>query len=194
MDYDMTHAPSSAAGEKRDCAVRAVSIAIGVDYQFALGALAAHGRKSRDGTPMMITHRTLQGLGWTVANIPLETLKGKTVRTIARELPSDGVFLVRTRSHILCVKHGKAEDWTKGRLFKVEEVLRIDLKRCEVCGVVGNTRPIEIPPDSFSDLPQRMRAYLYRCSFTQLSEYYDNLEVKYMCPCCNDEFRRKVTS
>ena len=51
--------------------------------------------------------------------------KGKTIKSIVPHLPKRGVFLIETRSHVLCVRAGQVHDWTDGRRHRITEVHRI---------------------------------------------------------------------
>ena len=51
--------------------------------------------------------------------------KGKTIRSIVPHLPSRGVFLIETSSHVLCVRGGQVHDWTDGRRHRITDVHRI---------------------------------------------------------------------
>lgn len=49
-----------------------------------------------------------------------------TVRSLQRELTT-GTYLVQTDGHLLCLRDGIAEDFTNGRLHRVELVYRVEL-------------------------------------------------------------------
>jgi len=51
--------------------------------------------------------------------------KGKTIKSIVPYLPSRGVFLIETSSHVLCVRAGEVHDWTDGRRHRITNVHRI---------------------------------------------------------------------
>jgi len=49
----------------------------------------------------------------------------KTIKTLADYIPSRGIFLVETASHVLCVRAGKIHDWTKNRRHRITQIHRI---------------------------------------------------------------------
>ena len=72
--------------------------------------------------------------GWNIHDSDIELMKdfkrsrwskGKTIKSIVPHLPSRGVFLIETRSHVLCVRAGQVHDWTDGRRHRITEVHRI---------------------------------------------------------------------
>lgn len=72
--------------------------------------------------------------GWSLDDSDIETMKdfkrsrwskGKTIKSIVPHLPSRGVFLIETSSHVLCVRAGQVHDWTDGRRHRITHVHRI---------------------------------------------------------------------
>ena len=72
--------------------------------------------------------------GWSLDDTDTETMKdfkrsrwakGKTIKSITPHLPSRGVFLIETSSHVLCVRGGEVHDWTDGRRHRITHVHRI---------------------------------------------------------------------
>ena len=49
----------------------------------------------------------------------------KTIKTLPDYLPSRGIFLVETASHVLCVRAGQIHDWTKNRRHRIKAIYRI---------------------------------------------------------------------
>lgn len=124
-EFNSLNAVSALNKERNDCAVIAVACAARIGYQRAHALLAEQGRVKRRGTKMVITTAVLVRLG-------LKTLchrlsKVRTQSTVLAELPASGTFLVRTNSHIFCVRDGVAHDsdWMNRRRSKVREVLEI---------------------------------------------------------------------
>ena len=121
-------ASASKLNEKNDCAVRAVSIAARVPYDVAHRQLAYQGRKPRGTTYDCQYVAALGILGFDVKD---ETVKyrmkgGKTIKTLARLLPSRGVFLIRVRGHIACYRAGALHDWLDpSRRHHVIQVQRV---------------------------------------------------------------------
>ena len=138
-------------GETNDCSVIALAIATGKTYEVAHGALALRGRSFRKGVAMYQIFQALEDLGfdrekvferWTLENGPdfaessqfhqeakryrrSRWANVKTVRTLPEHLPSRGVFLVQTASHVFCARAGEIHDWTEGRKHRVTKIHRI---------------------------------------------------------------------
>ena len=126
--YDVTKGSAIAAGEKNDCAVRAIANAFNITYDVAHAFTAeAFKRKARRGTKAMFV--TLQSLGSVAFDLFSDTLfpetkefklDGKlkpinedythkkvayTVKTFCAKF-SKGTFIVIVHKHALCVKDG----------------------------------------------------------------------------------------
>jgi hypothetical protein len=72
----------------------------------------------------LCTQRAVSVLGLYALDVSKQ-YKGRTVRTLERELPAGKRFLVYTRGHVLGVRHGKVEDYTAGRLHRVTKIEEI---------------------------------------------------------------------
>ena len=147
-------------GESNDCTVKALAIATGISYEQAHGLLALRGRSYRKGTSMSNVWSAIHELGWTATTIvdrPMverherwsqmghkmtttdevkkirkhELFKAKTIKTLSDYLPSRGIFLVETSSHVLCVRAGQIHDWTKNRRHRITQIHRISRKKQE---------------------------------------------------------------
>ena len=126
--YDVTKGSAIAAGEKNDCAVRAIANAFNITYDVAHAFTAeTFKRKARRGTKAMFV--TLQSLGSVAFDLFSDTLfpetkefklDGKlnpinkdythkkvayTVKTFCAKF-SKGTFIVIVHKHALCVKDG----------------------------------------------------------------------------------------
>jgi hypothetical protein len=108
--------------ERADCAVRAVAVATGEDYGRCLMYFAACGRKPRRRTKEKVTKAAVRRLGYKMEPWPVD---GKTVRTVERELPDKGGFILWNSSHLIGYKDGKVIDWSEGKMLRVHEVFRI---------------------------------------------------------------------
>ena len=110
------------------CAVVAVAVAANKKFCKIKSMLEKEGRKHRQGTPISYTTKVLNKLGYR-----LERYDGyswpKTLTTATRMLPSKGTFLLRTRSHITCIKDGVMEDWaatgSRKRVYAIYQVKEI---------------------------------------------------------------------
>lgn len=147
-------------GESNDCTVKALAIATGIPYEQAHGLLALRGRSYRKGTSMSNVWSAMRELGWTATTIvdrPMverherwsqmghkmtttdevkkmrkhKLFNAKTIKTLSDYLPSRGIFLIETSSHVLCVRAGQIHDWTKNRRHRITQIHRISRKKQE---------------------------------------------------------------
>lgn len=107
--------------ERNDCAVRAVAIVTGLDYEVVHEAYRKRGRKRRCGAYTRVTMDVLKDLGFTCKEIKV---KAKTLRTLqqSRELPLWGTFLVRTTKHLTGVVDRAFLDWATTTVKRVRQV------------------------------------------------------------------------
>lgn len=110
--------------EKNDCAVRATAVVTGLDYSVVHEAYRRAGRKSRRGTPTLMTLAVLKSLGFNAREIQV---KAKTMRTLhsTRELPVWGSFLVRSTRHMTGVTDRAFLDWATTTCKRVRQVWEI---------------------------------------------------------------------
>lgn len=125
--------------DSNDCAVIALSLATETDYDKVHKLCETHGRLKKQGTKMTITRKVLKDLGFKARLLHTETfidkypkphsnLKNVTTHHLDRfpeAFDSNKVYLFRTKNHILCVKGGKVQDWTRGRSKHVREIYEI---------------------------------------------------------------------
>ena len=118
-------AESSRLGETRDCAVKAVSLALRKPYKDIHARMRQLGRKRKKGTPNRITRQVIDDLGYWLDDCSRYYMKkAKTIRTLERVLPKKGTFLVWTNGHLLCAKNGEILDWTQNRLHRIKQIKR----------------------------------------------------------------------
>lgn len=98
-----------------DCAVRAVSVALGVDWEQAYALLAANGFSMGDVlNSNSVTGATLRQHGFKRANIPNECPDCFSVADFAKN-NKRGVFMLGTGSHVVTVRDGNYIDsWDSG--------------------------------------------------------------------------------
>lgn len=98
-----------------DCAVRAVSAALGVDWETAYALLAVNGFAMGDIlNSNSVTGATLRQHGFKRANIPNECPDCFTVREFS-ELNPKGTFVLGTGTHVVSVADGRYMDsWDSG--------------------------------------------------------------------------------
>jgi hypothetical protein len=110
-------------GERKDCAVKAISQVCGVSYEKAHNAQRLSGRKFGSRTKNTITKVALNKLGFSCKEInPL----GKRLDRML--IPSGKNYLIYTSGHIIAVKNGEILDFTDGsrripiRMWEIESV------------------------------------------------------------------------
>ena len=108
--------------EKNDCSVKAIAILGNLPYKYAHEAMEREGRLRRDGASTTMILRAVRKLNIWCDKVELE---GKTVRTLGRNLPKKGRFLIFTDGHVLAAVDGEIVDWTSGRLHRIESVYKI---------------------------------------------------------------------
>lgn len=94
----------SGLNEKNDCTVRAVAAALRTDYSTAHAMLAEAGRKPRRG--IRFREPRVKSLGF----VALPEYSCKTWKTVVKELPATGSFIVRVRHHVFAVVDGVVHD------------------------------------------------------------------------------------
>lgn len=125
MNYATANDASKALNELNDCAVKAVSIATGVEYSVVHRIMKSLGRRNRCATKMSIIDVTVEKLGFKKIDVRFK-VAARTISQVPRDRQlQDGNFLVTTSRHILAVTDGVVQDWTKGRQHRVREVARI---------------------------------------------------------------------
>ncbi len=141
-------------GESNDCTVKALAIATDIPYEQAHGLLALRGRSYQKGTEMSNVWSAMRELGWektTIVDRPMverherwsqmdfkmttcdavkkmrkhKLFNAKTIKSLKDYLPSRGIFLVETSSHVLCVRAGAIHDWTTNRQHRIKQIHRI---------------------------------------------------------------------
>lgn len=119
-NYHEASLASQEFNERNDCAVRAVAVATGVDYATVHKLFKKHGRRNGRGTPPSMTWAVVIELGFKLVDVTRK-VPARTVRKASPYL-HDGSYLVSVRGHLLCVKDGKVEDWTAGRLHRIRRI------------------------------------------------------------------------
>lgn len=123
MNYAKAAVISNEAFETNDCTVKAVAIACNVAYRVAHKAMANQGRKNRQGSYVPNIHRAIESLGYKVERV--ETT-AKTVTTLEKDSAlRKGHFVAYISRHILAVKDGVVEDWSRGSRRRIESVYRV---------------------------------------------------------------------
>lgn len=102
--------PSPTGARVGDCAVRAVSKALDVDWDTAFVLLTAKGFALKDlPNANIVIDRVLRNFGFHRGIVPDECPDCYTVGDFAREHP-EGTFVLCTGDHTVCVKNGDIYD------------------------------------------------------------------------------------
>lgn len=129
----------AALDEANDCSVNAVAIACDVDYVVANVALEWAGRKHRKGSYRWEQEAAINKLGFKTSKVDWrkfvskypgrhKNLKSVTSHHMDRfnKVWADGnTYLVYTDGHVFAVVNGVNHDWTKGRAFRVNEIMLV---------------------------------------------------------------------
>jgi hypothetical protein len=125
MTFDDLQERSVANGETKDCAVKAVAVVTGTDYDTVLRLFYRLGRRPGTGTSK---HMLLEAIALLGYKLDPSCYRSKTVVTLEREFKNRrGRYLVWTRNHLLAVVDGEVVDWTKGRRHRVRAVSKVYL-------------------------------------------------------------------
>lgn len=113
--------------ESNDCTVRALCICLDWEYIKGHSLLKSMGRKNNQGFEMRHLLDAINQNGKTVRDVtPL--FKNSNVKTILslERMNLRDTYLVEVRGHVLVVKNGKVQDWTKERCHRIIKVYRIE--------------------------------------------------------------------
>ena len=67
----------------------------------------------------------LQGVEELEPLLCLSGYVGQTCRTLEKNLPKKGRYLITVRGHVLAAVDGKVHDWSSGRLHRINKVYKI---------------------------------------------------------------------
>jgi hypothetical protein len=121
--------------ENSDCAVKAVCVATGVDYDTVHALFAKHGRRHGRGTPQSITYKVIDELGFdrqpVLRSKEFWRRQAKTIRSAERVIPSDHGYIIHSACHLTGVVDGKVHDWAADGLKRVKQIWRIVQRHIE---------------------------------------------------------------
>ena len=122
--YEALSADRLAHNERSDCAVVALTVASGRPYPEVWAMFAEAGRRTGGRTHRWVKEEVLERLGLTL-RLESSHDHGSTVLTVEKTLDPYRTYLVQTAGHILCVKHGVAHCWTRGRRHRVKAIQEV---------------------------------------------------------------------
>lgn len=133
--------------ERNDCAVIAFSIVTGMSYADSHAMLKKNGRKDRKCTFIDTTYSALQEAGFRYrrwGHIKMQQMiksypgvHGQFLKNITTHHPArfsaqwapelkGKTLLFRTKKHILAVKDGKVQDWSRNCALRVVEIIEVE--------------------------------------------------------------------
>lgn len=118
--------------EHNDCTVRAFTAATLLPYAEVHGIFAnVCGRQRGRGVVFLpgTVSKLCAALDVEAYRLSLRDVRsryGKTVRTFARNAPTDGVYILTTSGHALCVRGGVAWDWADNHTLRLRNVYQIE--------------------------------------------------------------------
>lgn len=138
--YAQLRSEASAVGERADCTVKALSIALDVPYADAHRAMEASGRKRGQGANNSVMERAAKLLGYRAVPIEPKALIARypgahknlnsatthhpeRFKKVWRDLPP--MYIV-VRGHALGFRDGRVHDWTEGRAKRIINMFRFE--------------------------------------------------------------------
>lgn len=126
--YQKLVGESSKFGEKNDCGVKALSVITGIDYAECHRALSRLGRKKCGATRLGSIFEALKQFGFKFVEVQCPY---NGMRSLGRNLPSKGSFLIFATNHFAGAKDGKIHDWSDGRCLRIKRFFQI--QKAEDC-------------------------------------------------------------
>jgi len=124
MTYEDMKTVAKSIGESNDCAVKALTIVSDMHYSYIHALFAHFGRRHGKPTRKIITLQVLRELQVSVVDVTAN-FKAKTIRTLARELPEVGRFLIWTSGHMVAYRNGKICDYTEGKTHRIIKIMKV---------------------------------------------------------------------
>ena len=134
QEFDAYSRKAFELNERNDCAVKAVAIATGSEYETVHKLMTEFGRKQRRGTHDFVTTKTLTALGFKIVRVDIQSiieafprphcdvLKNLTTHH-PRRFPGcvdpNKSYLAWVNGHILAIKGGVVHDWTVNRSLRI---------------------------------------------------------------------------
>lgn len=123
--YQEIYQNSQLMNETNDCAVIALSLTCGIDYQEAHKIFKECGRKDRQGAFYGQIRNAFIKAGFHMNR--LYDVKAKTVTSLKKEkiFSPAGRYLVLTATHALAMHGNQVLDWTADRRHRVSSIYEI---------------------------------------------------------------------
>ena len=113
---------SNAIGENNDCGVKALAVITGESYNDCHAILKKLGRKNGRGTWNSQIQRALDHFGFEMVKVDCPY---NGLRSLGRNLPSKGSFLIWATRHFAGARDGKIHDWSEGRCLRLKMLWQI---------------------------------------------------------------------
>lgn len=126
MNPEQVQIASREMNEIADCAIRAVAVSTGEDYDKVHALFVSYGRKFRGRSRWGMELRAVKDLGYEYV---VEVVKSKTVLTLERELMKTRNYILRVSGHLIGINQGKIYDWAQGRQKRIVRVYWIKEKK-----------------------------------------------------------------
>jgi hypothetical protein len=131
---------SSKLGERNDCGVKALSVVTGINYLECHKTLAKLGRKKGKGTLLSSMFKALGQFGFKVTEV---NCPHRGMRSLGRNLPSKGSFLIFATGHFAGAKDGKIHDWSEGRCLRIRKFYQVSKIEDNTAPFVFKQEPVQ---------------------------------------------------
>jgi len=125
-DFQTLLADAERHKDNRCCAPIAVAVLTGNKFRTVQNWFSKLGRRIGRGTPRWMTYQVLKNNGYELRRCEKMEKRFRTVRTLERNVSKRANLLVFTRGHALAIKNGKVQDWTKGRLNRIQKIYIVE--------------------------------------------------------------------
>ncbi len=103
--------PAAFAHEKRDCSVRALRIAAGIDYLKAHNTLRIAGRVTKRGAYNLTMHAAARVFSLVPIDLPASGAASEPTLAQFVRAHQKGRFVIRVNTHFLAVVNGVVHNW-----------------------------------------------------------------------------------
>lgn len=120
--YQGLRQESNSIGENNDCGVKALAVITGESYNDCHAILKKLGRKNGKGTYVSQMAKALDHFGLEMARVDCPY---NGLRSLGRNMPSKGSFLIWATKHFAGARDGKIHDWSEGRCLRLKVLWQI---------------------------------------------------------------------
>jgi hypothetical protein len=116
-------------GEDNDCAVRAISILSGLEYDTVHNAFIAAGREVGKPTPWTVITTACAALGVTLKEVKAERTDPVRFPKAWADQPA---VMMDTGAHVAAFKDGQLHDWSVNRAMRVKKLWTVTVGKAAV--------------------------------------------------------------